>query len=83
MNVQLFRLHYGGSVRSQLPATSKGLFSWRYDNTLKVWDLEVERRSLLSALFCCTVAPNGVTVVAGDESGRVYFLRLEGIEPLT
>ncbi|MEG4249371.1 hypothetical protein [Microcoleus sp. Pol10D4] len=35
------------------------------------------------ALFCCIVASDGVAIVAGDESGRVYFLRLEGIEPLT
>ena len=35
------------------------------------------------ALFCCTVASDGVAIVAGDESGRVYFLWLEGIEPLT
>ncbi len=30
-------------------------------------------------LTSCAIAPDGVTVVAGDESGRVYFLRLEGI----
>jgi len=35
------------------------------------------------ALFCCTARSDGVTIVAGDESGRVYFLQLEGIEPLT
>ncbi|MEG3899063.1 hypothetical protein QT989_25850 [Microcoleus sp. SVA1_B6] len=70
-------------MRSQLPATGKELFLRHYDNTLKVWDLEVGRRSLLSALFCYTVASNGVAIVAGDESGRVYFLRLEGIQPLT
>ena len=27
----------------------------------------------------CAVAPDGVTVVAGDRSGQVYFLRLEGL----
>ena len=29
------------------------------------------------------IAPDGVTIVGGDASGRVYFLLLEGIEPLT
>jgi hypothetical protein len=29
-------------------------------------------------LYCCAVAPDGVTVVAGDEFGRLHFLRLEG-----
>ncbi|MEG5175407.1 hypothetical protein [Microcoleus sp. B3-D7] len=83
MDVHLFRLRYGGSVRSQLSATRKGLFPQRYYNTLKVGDLEVGRRSLVSALFCCIVASDGVTIVADDESGRVYFLWLEGIQPLT
>ena len=32
------------------------------------------------ALFCCTVAPNGATIVAGEASGRLHFLRLENIE---
>ncbi|WP_318285844.1 N-acetylglucosamine kinase [Limnospira fusiformis] len=27
----------------------------------------------------CAVAPDGVTVVAGDNVGRVHFLRLEGL----
>ncbi|MEG4455884.1 hypothetical protein [Microcoleus sp. N9_A1] len=59
-------------MRSQLPATRKGLFPQRYDNTLKVWDERKWRRSLVLALFCYTIASNGVD-----------FLRLEGIEPLT
>ncbi|KOR35813.1 N-acetylglucosamine kinase [Planktothricoides sp. SR001] len=28
---------------------------------------------------CCAIAADGVTVVAGDWSGRVHFLRLEGV----
>jgi hypothetical protein len=27
----------------------------------------------------CAVAPDGVTVGAGDAGGQVYFLRLEGL----
>ncbi|MBW4493970.1 MAG: WD40 repeat domain-containing protein [Oscillatoria princeps RMCB-10] len=52
------------------------------DNTLKVWDFfsgeEVACFTGDSALLCCAVAPDGVTVVAGDKLGRVHFLRLEG-----
>jgi WD40 repeat protein len=53
------------------------------DNTLKVWDLE-SRRVIASftgesALLCCAAAPDGVTIVAGEASGRVHFLRLEGV----
>jgi hypothetical protein len=28
----------------------------------------------------CAVAPDGVTVVAGGDSGRLHVLRLEGLE---
>jgi hypothetical protein len=31
---------------------------------------------------CCAFAPDGVSVVAGDASGRVHFLRLEGMRDL-
>ncbi|MEH1978728.1 MAG: hypothetical protein V7L27_05560 [Nostoc sp.] len=30
-------------------------------------------------ISCCAVAPDGVTIVAGDTSGRVHFLRLQGM----
>ncbi|MCT7969452.1 NB-ARC domain-containing protein [Laspinema sp. D1] len=54
------------------------------DNTLKLWDLA--RGEVIasfggdSAFLCCAIAPDGVTVVAGEASGRVHFLRLEGLE---
>jgi WD40 repeat protein len=53
------------------------------DNTLRVWDLEsgrvIARFIGDSALNFCAIAPDGVTIVAGEASGRVHFLRLEGI----
>jgi WD40 repeat protein len=53
------------------------------DNTLKIWDLlsgkEVASFSGDAEFYCCAIAPDGVTVVAGDRSGRVHFLRLEGV----
>ncbi len=53
------------------------------DNSLKLWDLQ-SREVIASfsgdgALNCCAVAPDGVTIVAGEASGRVHFLRLEGV----
>jgi WD40 repeat protein len=57
--------------------------SGSYDNTLKVWDLKsgqvITSFNGDGALRCCAVAPDGVTIVAGEESGRVHFLRLEGV----
>ncbi len=53
------------------------------DRTLKIWDLltgkEVASFSGEGEFDCCAFAPDGVTVVAGDRSGRVHFLRLEGV----
>ncbi|MDT9326308.1 MAG: WD40 repeat domain-containing protein, partial [Limnospira sp. PMC 1286.21] len=53
------------------------------DKTLKLWDLETGEVLATftgeGAMESCAIAPDGVTVVAGDGSGRVYFLRLEGL----
>jgi hypothetical protein len=40
---------------------------------------EVASFSGEGAFSGCAFAPDGVTVVAGDVSGRVHFLRLEGV----
>ena len=51
--------------------------------TLKLWDLETGKELATftgeAEMSSCAVAPDGVTVVAGDRSGRVHFLRLEGL----
>ncbi len=55
------------------------------DRTLKVWNLAeagAEEYPMATfqagdALRSCAFAPDGVTIVAGDKSGRVHFLRLE------
>ncbi|MEG4816525.1 WD40 repeat domain-containing protein, partial [Microcoleus sp. K5-D4] len=68
-------------------ADGKRAISGSDDNTLKVWDLlsgnVIARLMGESSIACCAIAPDGVTIVAGDKSGRVYFLRLEGMEELT
>ncbi|KOP25883.1 hypothetical protein AMR41_13365, partial [Hapalosiphon sp. MRB220] len=54
------------------------------DNTLKVWNLDTgEVITTFTGEYpinCCAVAPDGVTIVAGEQSGRVHFLRLEGMQ---
>ncbi|MEG4009957.1 hypothetical protein QUA41_27740 [Microcoleus sp. Pol11C1] len=37
------------------------------------------RISAQCPIVSCAIVPDGVTIVAGDAYGRVYFLRLEGI----
>jgi WD40 repeat protein len=54
-----------------------------YDHTLKVWDLQSGDVVMGFAadwpLYCCCVSPSGTTIVAGDRSGQVHFLRLENL----
>ena len=50
------------------------------DKTLKVWDL-AKGEVLVSfagdeMMNACAVSPDGWTIIAGDESGRMHFLRL-------
>jgi WD40 repeat protein len=51
------------------------------DKTLKLWDLEAGAAIATFAgegeMTACAVAPDNRTVVAGEESGRLHFLRLE------
>jgi len=32
-----------------------------------------------SIVDCCAVAPDGITIVAGEASGRIHFVRLENV----
>lgn len=57
------------------------LVSGSADKTVRAWDAESGQ---LLAIFTadarvstCSVTPDGRTIVAGDESGRVHFLELE------
>lgn len=74
---------HSGWVNAVAIADGRFAVSGSEDKTLKVWDLltgnEVATFSGDSGFNCCAVAQDGVTVVAGDESGRVHFLRLEGV----
>jgi len=57
------------------------LVSASHHHSLRVWDLAT---GAVVAIFTadgyllgCAVAPDGITIVAGDGLGRVHFLRLE------
>ncbi|NIM15197.1 MAG: TIR domain-containing protein [Candidatus Aminicenantes bacterium] len=54
------------------------------DNTLKVWVLSIGKEIGQfigeSPMHCCALAPDNKTIVAGEASGRVHILRLEGVE---
>jgi WD40 repeat protein len=54
------------------------------DETIKVWDASARRFIANftgeSEIKCCGIAPDGVTIVAGEVSGRLHFLRLESMD---
>jgi WD40 repeat protein len=56
--------------------------SGSYEKTLKLWDLATGRVVATFAadypVLCCACSPRAETLVAGDTSGRVHLLRLEG-----
>jgi WD40 repeat protein len=67
-----------------LSGNTEYLISVSDDGILRVWSLVTAKViasfNANSALLSCAVAPDGLTIVAGDELGRVHFLRLEGVE---
>jgi WD40 repeat protein len=83
---QLLTLNGHSSLVTAVALTPDGkqAISASWDKTLKVWNLAKEKEvasfSGDGALYCCAVALDGVTIVAGEQSGRMHFLRLEGIE---
>lgn len=54
------------------------------DYSIKVWHIQtgkiVASFSVESSVLSCAVTSDGLTIVAGELSGRVHFLRLEGID---
>jgi WD40 repeat protein len=82
---ELFNLtgHIGEVGTLTITPDGKRLISLSWNESIKVWDLE-KRESIASfsgdrSLIVYAVAPDGMTIVAGEVSGRVHFLRLEGV----
>jgi len=75
--------HAGGVYAVALTANGRRAVSASADQILKVWDIESGREICSftgdSAMLSCAVSPDGRTIVAGEASGRVHFLRLEGL----
>jgi WD40 repeat protein len=69
------------SSDGRLAAATSGTPHYASDNTLRIWGLET--RALVarfvgeSPFLSCAFCPDGVTLVAGDETGQAHFLRLE------
>lgn len=63
---------------------SERIISASFDHTLKVWDISNGKIktgfSGDNPFMTCAVSLDGRTIVAGDKSGCVHILRLEGAD---
>lgn len=73
-----------GAVVNAVAVTADGCraLSGSSDRALKLWDLE--QGTVLASFTCdsevmaCAMSPDGQTIVAGEASGRIHFLRFMG-----
>ncbi len=76
--------HTGPVTAVSLTQEGKYVISASKDGTLKVWDIEtgIVKTGFTreSPLRTCAVSSDGKTIVAGEASERVHFLRLEGVD---
>jgi WD40 repeat protein len=70
------------SAVAQVPGRDY-VVSAAHDQTVRVWNAAsgepVATFTAEAALMSCAAAPDGVTVIAGEVSGGVHVLRLEGV----
>ena len=82
IELRKFSIH-SSSVNSVV-VTPSGEYAISADDTIKVWHIQTGRIvasfSVESSILSCAVTSDGLTIVAGELSGRVHFLRLEGID---
>jgi len=74
--------HTDSVIAVAVTPDGKHAISGSWDKTLRMWDIESGQVfasfSEDGPLHACAISPNGRTIVAGDASGRVHFLRLMG-----
>lgn len=81
-----FRGHKLGVNALSITPNGETLVSASWDKTLKVWN--VDSGEIVASfkedghLLACAIAPDGVNIVAGEESGKLHFLTLEGTKPI-
>ena len=81
---ELFTLkgHSSSVIVIAITPDGKRVISSSSDNTIKIWEIETGAEIATftgeSPINCCAVAADGVTIVAGEESGMLHFLRWQG-----
>ncbi len=80
---RIFRGHTGSVTGVTVTPDGRWIVSVSSDYTLIIWELEsghlVVSFNAGEALITCAVVPDARTFVVGGQSGRVHFLRLEGM----
>jgi WD40 repeat protein len=75
--------HLGPVTDLAMTPDGRRIVSTSKDCTLKIWELHNGKRIATfsgdSELRSCAITPDADTIIAGEESGRVHFLRLEGV----
>jgi WD40 repeat protein len=77
----VLRGHAGGVTSVAVTSDGRRCASTSWDATVRVWD--VVRGELLATfagegpMQTCVIAPDDVTIVAGEDTGRVHLLRFE------
>ncbi|MGK7916021.1 MAG: hypothetical protein AB4038_10830 [Prochloraceae cyanobacterium] len=60
------------------------MFSGSYDQRLKIWQLATGKEIITftgeGSIDCCGITLDSKIIIAGDGSGKVHFLRLQGVE---
>ncbi|HEX7333758.1 MAG TPA: NB-ARC domain-containing protein [Pyrinomonadaceae bacterium] len=80
---ELNQFEIDGPAPKHIKISSDGhsLFSIADDYTLRVWDLNSGKRlafaTLDGMLSCVTIAPDGESILAGDQAGNVYCLNYQ------
>jgi WD40 repeat protein len=81
--IQEMRGHTSWINEVVVTSDGKKAISVSDDNTLKVWDLESGRKMVEftgdGAIDSIALLPDGRTIIAGETSGRVHFLRLKNL----
>jgi WD40 repeat protein len=82
--VQTMRGHQGFITSVALFPGARLAVSTSEDNTLRVWDV-ARAETVMSftgdgELRTCAVTPDGQTIIAGEDSGRLHFLRYETVD---
>ncbi len=74
--------HSGGIVGVAIDADERLVVSASGDKSLRVWDVRTGEQiaCLTGESMFISCAIGGTKIVAGDNSGRVHFLQLEGFE---